>query len=228
MRALLGLAAENDLQVVEDAAQAHGATRDGIRPGASGVAAFSFYPGKNLGAFGDAGAIVTDDPTIAATARALREHGQTKKYVHDFVGYTGRLDTLQAVALTLKLRNLDEHNAQRRAAAAFYRHHLAGIGDVELPPEPADSSPVFHLYVIRSRRRDALAAHLNERGISTGLHYPEPPHLSRAFAWLGYQRGDFPYAERLSRDGLSLPIFPGITERQLTAVCTAVRSFFDG
>lgn len=229
MRRVLRLAAANGLWTVEDACQAHGATRGPFRAGAAGTAAaFSFYPGKNLGAFGDAGAIVTNDASLAATARALREHGQREKYRHERPGWTSRLDTIQALVLWHKLPSLEHWNAERRAAAAHYTRELAGVGDLVLPFVAAESTPVWHLYVVRTARRDALVAYLRLRGIGAGLHYPEPPHLSAAYASLGYGRGSFPIAEAVARECVSLPIFPGMSEPQLDAVVSAVRDFFAG
>lgn len=226
-RALAALAARRGVELIEDACQAQGARRDGARAGTVGrAAAFSFYPAKNLGAFGDAGALVTGDETLAARARALREHGQTAKYRHEVEGYTARLDTLQAVVLLRKLPLLDGWNEQRAAAAAFYSDALAGVGDLRLPPVPDGSSPVWHLYVVRSGRREALAVFLGERGIATGRHYPEPVHLTGAYRGLGYARGSFPVAEALAEEALSLPIFPGITEAQLEATADAATAFF--
>jgi dTDP-4-amino-4,6-dideoxygalactose transaminase len=227
VRALADIAARHDLQLLEDACQAHGAERDGVRAGAAGTAAaFSFYPGKNLGAMGDAGALVTDDAELAARVRALREHGQRAKYVHELEGYTARLDTLQALVLSRKLPLLDGWNEERRAAAAFYTAELAGVGDLVLPPVPDGSDPVWHLYVVRTAEPDRLAAALAERGVATGRHYPQPPHLSGAYAWLGHRRGEFPVTEALADELLSLPIFPGITEEQLHAVAAAVADAF--
>lgn len=227
VRALAALAARRGVELIEDACQAQGAERDGIRAGTAGrAAAFSFYPAKNLGAFGDAGALVTADEALAERARALREHGQTAKYRHEVEGYTARLDTIQAVVLLRKLPLLDGWNEQRAAAAAFYSDALDGVGDLRLPPVPAGSEPVWHLYVVRSRRREALAASLGERGIATGRHYPEPVHLTGAYRSLGHGRGAFPVAEALAEEALSLPIFPGITEAQLEATADAVRAFF--
>jgi dTDP-4-amino-4,6-dideoxygalactose transaminase len=229
MRALRALAAQRRLTVLEDACQAHGAERQGLRAGSAGeVAAFSFYPGKNLGAAGDAGALVSNDGETAARVRALREHGQTAKYVHALEGWTARLDTIQALVLSHKLPLLDGWNEQRRAAAAFYEDGLDGVGDLRLPPVASGSDPVWHLYVVRTADPTALAIFLRERGIGTGRHYPDPVHLTEAYAHLGYRRGDFPVAEALSRECLSLPIFPGIDEAQLAAVVDGVRSYFDG
>jgi dTDP-3-amino-3,4,6-trideoxy-alpha-D-glucose transaminase len=227
MRALRALAERHGLLIVEDACQAHGSERDGFRAGRAGLAAaFSFYPAKNLGAMGDAGALVTDDAAIAAHVRALREHGQRRKYHHDMPGFTARLDTLQALVLLRKLPRLADWNEKRRAAARFYSDALAGVGDLVLPPCPQGSEPVWHLYVVRTAKPLALAAYLRDRGISTGRHYPVPIHLTSAYAGLGHGRGDFPVAERLAREVLSLPMFPGITRAQLDAVVDGVAAFF--
>jgi dTDP-4-amino-4,6-dideoxygalactose transaminase len=229
MRALRTVAEKHALAVIEDACQAHGAERDGLRAGsAGGAAAFSFYPGKNLGAAGDAGAFVTNDDDASSRLRALREHGQTAKYVHALEGWSARLDTIQALVLSHKLPLLDKWNEQRRAAAAFYEDGLAGVGDLRLPPTASGSAPVWHLYVVRTTDPTALELCLRERGIGTGRHYPDPVHLTEAYAQLGYRRGDFPVAEALSRECLSLPIFPGIDEAQLAAVVDGVQSYFDG
>jgi dTDP-4-amino-4,6-dideoxygalactose transaminase len=229
MQGLRRLADRRGLHLIEDACQAHGAERDGLRAGATGdAAAFSFYPGKNLGAAGDAGALVTAADAVAEYVRALREHGQTAKYVHRYEGYTARLDTVQALVLSHKLPYLDGWNAERRAAADYYSARLEGIGDLTLPSVPAGSSPVWHLYVIRTREPERLAEFLRGRAVGTGRHYPEPVHLTAAYAHLGYGPGDFPVAEALAREALSLPLFPGITEAQLDAVVEGVRSFFDG
>jgi dTDP-4-amino-4,6-dideoxygalactose transaminase len=229
MNRLRAVADSHGIEVIEDACQAHGATRDGIGPGELALAAaFSFYPGKNLGAFGDAGALVTGDPRLAEEVRALREHGQSEKYKHRLVGFTSRLDTLQALVLARKLTRLDDWTADRRAAAGWYSSELAGVGDLRVPPVPEGSEPVWHLYVVRTHDPAALATFLGERGIATGRHYPEPPHLSEAYASLGLAPGSLPVSEALSAEALSLPIFPGITEEQLGAVAGAVRDFFDG
>ena len=227
VQALRPIAAKHGLGLVEDAAQAHGAERDGIRAGQAGLwGAFSFYPGKNLGAMGDAGALVTGDANLAARLRALREHGQRAKYIHEWEGWTARLDTLQAMVLLRKLRLLDGWNAERRAVAAAYADGLAGIDELALAPVAPNSSPVWHLYVVRTARPVELAEFLKERGIGTGRHYPQAPHLSPAYAHLGYREGAFPVAEALARDGLSLPIFPGLAAGQVAAVVEGVRAFF--
>jgi dTDP-4-amino-4,6-dideoxygalactose transaminase len=227
MRRIMELARQVGLDVIEDACQAHGAERDGLRSGAVGrAAAFSFYPSKNLGAAGDAGAVVTDDAALADKLRALRHHGETRTYHSEFEGYTARLDTIQAIVLLHKLPHLDSWNEQRRQAAHFYSEALDEVGDLRLPPVAFRSKPVWHLYVVRTADPFALGAYLAERGISTKRHYPEPPHLSAAYAWLGHGRGDFPRAEALADEALSLPIFPGISEAQLHAVAAAVANYF--
>jgi dTDP-3-amino-3,4,6-trideoxy-alpha-D-glucose transaminase len=229
LRALTHVASRNTVGIVEDACQAHGATREGRAAGSVGVAAaFSFYPAKNLGAIGDAGALVTDDEGLAETVRSLREHGQARKYHHALEGYTARLDTIQALALLRKLPHLDGWTTERRAIAARYTAEFAGVGDLRLPVVPPGSEPVWHLYVVRTADPAALADFLAERGIGSGRHYPEPPHLSEAYAGLGYRPGAFPVAEALSREALSLPLFPGMTEAQLDAVVHAVKTFFSG
>jgi dTDP-4-amino-4,6-dideoxygalactose transaminase len=227
MRPIIELARQFGLEVIEDACQAHGAERDDLRSGAVGRAgAFSFYPSKNLGAAGDAGAVVTDDAELAEKMRALRHHGETRTYHSEFEGYTARLDTIQAIVLLHKLPHLDSWNEQRRSASAYYSEALDGIGDLRLPPVAARSKPVWHLYVVRTADPVALEAYLAEREIGTKRHYPEPPHLSGAYAWLGHGRGDFPRTEALADEALSLPIFPGISEAQLDAVAAAVADYF--
>lgn len=227
MRALGSLAAKHDLTILEDACQAHGAARDGLGAGGAGAAAaFSFYPSKNLGAMGDAGALVLDDEDAAATARALREHGQTSTYHSDQVGMTSRLDTLQALVLLRKLPLLERWNAERAQAASFYAEALQGVGDLRLPARVAGARHVWHVYQVRTREPEALGAYLAGRGIGTKRHYPEPPHLSSAFAGLGHPAGSFPVAETIASETLSLPLFPGITEGQLAAVVDAVVDFF--
>jgi dTDP-4-amino-4,6-dideoxygalactose transaminase len=227
MRALRAVAERAGVAIIEDACQAHGADRDGLRAGASGLAAgFSFYPAKNLGAMGDAGALVTTDPELAAVARALREHGQTRKYHHEREGFTARLDTIQAIVLLHKLPLLDGWTQERRAAAAAYSEGLEGVGDLVLPNIAEGSNPVWHLYVVRTEQPERMADFLAEREVRTGRHYPEPAHLSPAYAGLGYTEGSFPVTEHLAGGLLSLPIFPGISENQIASVVDAVTEYF--
>jgi dTDP-4-amino-4,6-dideoxygalactose transaminase len=229
MAGLAGVAEATGTTIIEDACQAHGATRDGIRSGErSRAAAFSFYPGKNLGAMGDAGALVTEDDELADRIVALREHGQRAKYRHELDGFTARLDTMQAIVLLRKLPLLDDWNDQRRAVAGEYSERLQGVGDLLLPNVPEGSEPVWHLYVVQTEAPQQLADFLAERGVGTGRHYPEPPHLSQAFAGLGYRAGQFPVSERLAERCLSLPLFPGMTPEQIDATVAAIGAFFDG
>jgi dTDP-4-amino-4,6-dideoxygalactose transaminase len=234
MEMIQSIAARYDLLVIEDACQAHGAeyrSANGIwrRAGTFGkAAAFSFYAGKNLGACGEAGAVTTDDEQVAKTIRMLREHGQAKKYYHDLEGYNGRLDAIQAAFLRVKLRHLDDWNAQRRAAAAQYGELLSGIADVSPPFELDRSRAVYHLYVIRNSDRDALAEHLNSQGISTGLHYPLPVHLQKCYRGWGYGAGSLPVTERAASEVLSLPMFPGLIGDQQQRVADAIKWFISG
>jgi len=229
MGRLMEIADARGLWVVEDAAQAHGARYRGRRCGAIGVmGAFSFYPGKNLGACGEGGAIVSNDHGRLSTTRTLRDHGQSKKYYHDMEGYNGRLDAIQAGFLRLKLRHLERWNEDRRRAARLYRDGLAAVSDVTLLDWPEDVEPVFHLLVARVPQRDAVQRFLRARGVETGLHYPLPLHLQEAYRHLGLGRGAFPVAERAAHEVLSLPMFPEITPHQIDYVCETVAEFFQG
>ena len=221
MDAILDLATRYNLVVIEDACQAHGAEyfsrkeQRWRKAGSMGrAAAFSFYPGKNLGACGEAGAITTDDEQIARRCRMLREHGQSKKYHHDIEGYNGRLDAIQAGLLLVKLGHLSEWNDQRRLCAKQYDKLLSADGRITSPEVPSWSRPVYHLYVVRVTDREAVQASLGSAGIATGIHYPVPLHLSPAYDGLGYRPGDFPVTERLAPEVLSLPMFPGLTAEQ--------------
>jgi dTDP-4-amino-4,6-dideoxygalactose transaminase len=207
MEPLAEIAAEAGAYLVEDACQAHGARYRGRRVGALGTAGcFSFYPGKNLGALGDAGAVVTDDAELAERVRLIRDLGQERKYVHVTHGHNERLDTVQAAVLRVKLPHLDRWNEARRAAAAVYEQALGGTG-LALPWTAPERDHVYHLYVVRSERRDALRDELARRGVGTGLHYPTPVHLQPALAHLGHEPGSFPVAERWARELVSLPMF---------------------
>jgi dTDP-4-amino-4,6-dideoxygalactose transaminase/acetyltransferase-like isoleucine patch superfamily enzyme len=232
MDAILRLAEEYGLVVIEDACQAHGAEyfsekhQRWMKAGSMGrAAAFSFYPGKNLGACGEGGAVTTNESELAAAVRKLRDHGQVKKYYHDVEGYNGRLDAIQAGFLHAKLPHLGKWNGQRRERAEGYNQLLAGNGAVQISPEPSWSRSVHHLYVVRSSDRDGLMKHLNAAGIGTGIHYPIPLHLQRAYAGLNYCAGDFPVAERLSAEILSLPMFPQLTADQQARVAEEVLAF---
>ncbi len=213
------------LVVVEDAAQAHGARYHGQRVGSFGLmACFSFYPGKNLGAYGDGGMVVTSDAELARKVRLLRDHGRDGKYLHVVEGLNSRLDAIQAAVLRVKLGYLDLWNALRRERAAYYASFLNGLG-LDLPGTMAYAEHIFHLYVVRSGQRDALQASLGAAGVQTGVHYPIPLHLQPAYGHLGYQEGQFPVAEMVARQVLSLPIYPELTERGIELVAEAIIRF---
>lgn len=228
MDPILDVARRHNLLVMEDACQAHGARYKGRRAGSMGhLAAFSFYPAKNLGAYGDAGAVVTDDEALARKLDLLRNHGQKSKYEHVMEGYCSRLDTLQAAVLRVKLQRLDEWNARRRQVAAWYNERLADL-PVVCPYVMPDVEHVYHLYVIRTERRDALREFLAARGIGTGMHYPVPLPQTEAYGSMGFRRGQFPVTERLAGEILSLPMFAEMTEAQVDEVAAAIRDFFAG
>jgi dTDP-4-amino-4,6-dideoxygalactose transaminase len=221
--AITTLARTRSLVVVEDAAQAHGASRGGTRPGQlSAAASFSFYPGKNLGALGEAGAVVTNDAALDRCMREIRNHGGTGRGRHDRYGFNARMDGIQGAALSVKLAHLDRWNDDRRRAAARYLELLKDVPAVDPPVVAPGSDPVWHLFVVRVDDRDAVAATLGEQGITTSIHYPAPVHLTGAFNDLGYCPGDFPVAEAAAPRLLSLPMFPGITDDQIERVVTAL------
>ena len=225
MDAILEIAARRGLIVVEDACQAHGALYRGRPVGSFGMAAaFSFYPGKNLGALGDGGAVTTSDPEIADALRLLRNHGQEDKYTHRVAGYCDRLHNLQAAVLLFKLERLSKWNAARRAAAATYDGLLAGIAGIDALSCRGDVEPVYHLYVVTVDDRDGVRERLASVGVETGIHYPIPLHLQPAYAHLGYVKGDCPVAERLAGRILSLPMFPEITREQIDYVVSSLEA----
>jgi dTDP-4-amino-4,6-dideoxygalactose transaminase len=233
MDAILELAEQYRLVVIEDACQAHGAEyfsrkyNRWYKAGSMGcAAAFSFYPGKNLGACGEGGAVTTNDVHIAQTVKMLRDHGQAKKYYHDIEGYNGRLDSVQTGILSVKLRYLPEWNANRRQRAKEYRSLLSTLdGGVQIPYEPTWSRAVYHLYVVSTPDRNGLIAHLNAAGVGTGIHYPIPLHLQRAYEHLGYPVGAFPAAEEAASRIVSLPMFPHLTAEQQSYVTHSVMEF---
>jgi dTDP-4-amino-4,6-dideoxygalactose transaminase len=233
MDAILELAQEFNLLVVEDACQAHGAKYFSKREnrwkkaGSMGcAAAFSFYPGKNLGACGEAGAVTTSDPKIAKIIRMLRDHGQARKYYHEIEGYNGRLDALQAGLLSVKLQHLERWNEQRREHAKHYNELFAAAEtDIVTPFEPSYSKAVYHLYVVRVRDREQFQTQLNAHKIGTAIHYPIPLHLQKAYQCLGYRIGDFPVCEKLAAQIVSLPMFPTFTEFEQTRVVEAIVGF---
>ncbi len=219
---MLDVCKQKGLPLVEDAAQAHGALYKGQKVGSFGdIAAFSFYPSKNLGACGEAGMAVTKDAKLAASMRALREHGSVKRYYHDTVGFNYRMEGLQGCALRVKLPHLDGWNARRQALAKLYDTLLEGSA-VERPRVSPDRTHVYHLYVVRHKRRDELSAALRAQGIGSGMHYPLPLHLQQAYAELGLKEGSFSHAEAASRECLSLPLFPELTDEQVKTVAQAV------
>jgi dTDP-4-amino-4,6-dideoxygalactose transaminase len=231
--AVMAVAGEAGVPVVEDAAQAHGATvvlgpgEPPRRAGSIGrLAAFSFYPGKNLGAFGDAGAVTTDDDELAGRVARLRDHGRVSKYEHAEVGWGERLDTLQAAVLQVKLERLEAGNAAREWLARRYDEALAGVGDLVVPARVDGRTSAWHLYVVRSGRRDELLAHCRAAGVEAGVHYPVPLHLQPAWRHLGYARGDLPASEAWAAECLSLPLYPELSEEQQDRVIAAVRAFF--
>jgi len=219
------IARQYGLKVIEDAAQAHGARYGERKAGSLGDAAgFSFYPGKNLGAIGDGGAITTDDPEMAERLKLLRNYGSLKKYEHLISGFNSRLDELQAAFLRLKLQCIDRWNARRRMVANAYLSSLQNTG-LGLPPVSKVSQSVWHLFVVRSQQRDKLREHLLRHGVETMIHYPTAPHLQAAYAHLGLRKGSFPITEQLQDEILSLPIYPQMTEEQVDHVISACRAF---
>ena len=217
------IARRHHLIVIEDAAQAHGAEDQGRRVGSLGdLACFSFYPGKNLGAYGEGGLVTTDRPAFDRTIRLLRDWGASRKYHHELKGFNYRMEGLQGAILRVKLRHLEAWTEARRAHAARYDQLLAGSG-VETPPPPPAGRHVYHVYAVRHARRDELQTVLGDQGIQTGIHYPIPVHLQPAYADLGYQAGDFPHAERAADEVLSLPMFPELSAGQIDHVVAALR-----
>jgi dTDP-4-amino-4,6-dideoxygalactose transaminase len=225
MDPVLEIASQHGLKVIGDSAQAHGA-RYKSRPVATlgDASCFSFYPGKNLGAYGDAGAVTTDDEEIAATVRKLRDHGRAEKYTHDVEGFNCRMDGLQAAVLSVKLQYLRGWTTGRQAIAARYNELLVDIPGVVTPPDDKDYESVYHLYVIRVANRDEVKRLLGEKGVSSGVHYPIPLHLQPAYAHLGHGEGAFPVSEQLAGEILSLPVYPELDEEQIIHVVDCLRS----
>jgi dTDP-4-amino-4,6-dideoxygalactose transaminase len=223
MEPILAIAEAHGLPVVEDACQAHGAEYRGHRAGTLGAAGcFSFYPCKNLGAWGEAGAVVTRDLELKEIIQMLRDHGQARKYHHARIGWNARMDGIQAVVLSEKLKQLDEVNAARRRNARHYARYLNGLAGVVLPEEAGYGRHVYHIYAVRVKGRDGLIAWLGQQGIGSGIHYPIPVHLQEAYRGLGYQPGAFPVAEQCAAEFVSLPMYPELTEAQIAVVAAAV------
>jgi dTDP-4-amino-4,6-dideoxygalactose transaminase len=232
MDQILRVCRENGLILIEDACQAHGAkyfshqeNRWFLAGSIGQAAAFSFYPGKNLGACGEAGAVTTQDEAIAKRIRVLRDHGQVKKYYHDIEGYNGRLDAIQAGFLQVKLAHLSKWTELRRQRAADYGELLAGIDSIVLPHEPSWSKAVYHLYVIRTKNRDGMMEHLKKKGIGTGIHYPIPLHMQAAYSFMNYAAEDFPVTARIAQEIVSLPMYPQLKREQQVRVADEIAAF---
>jgi dTDP-4-amino-4,6-dideoxygalactose transaminase len=226
MDPLLEIAARHGLKVIEDACQAHGATYKGRRAGSLGdAAAFSFYYSKNLGAFGEGGFITTNDPELYRKARMMRDHGSERRYYHDLIGFNGRLDEIQAVVLRAKLPHLMEFNRLRREHAKLYNKLLAE-SQVQTPVECPENQHIYHMYVVKSPRRDELQTYLKEKGVGTGIHYPVPIHLQNAMGFLGYKAGDFPVTEKVVGEILSLPMYAELSGEQIDYITQAIKAFY--
>jgi dTDP-4-amino-4,6-dideoxygalactose transaminase len=228
MEAIMAIAEKHNLWVVEDNAQAQGARFTGKRTGSWGaINGTSFYPGKNLGALGDAGAVTTNHAALAQKAAMLRNYGSKQKYYNEVIGFNMRLDECQAAFLCIKLKYLEAWTQQRQTIAGWYNELLPGAGDLVLPYVHPGATHVYHLYVVRTQQRDALQQHLRQQGIDTLIHYPIPPHLQQAYQPLGYKKGDLPIAETIAATCLSLPLWPGMTYEQVAHVADSIRWFFD-
>jgi dTDP-4-amino-4,6-dideoxygalactose transaminase len=224
MDPIMEIARKHGLHVIEDSAQAHGAEYKGKKAGSIGDAGcFSFYPGKNLGAYGEAGAVVTNNDEVADKIRMFRDHGQSKKYHHDMVGWNARMDGFQGAVLSVKLKYIDEWNDARRKNGRLYSQLLAGTDGLITPQEAEYATPVYHIYAIRVKGRDALMDALGKQGIATGIHYPVPLHLTAAYRSLGYKIGDFPVAEKCASEFVSLPMFPELSSEQIKYVCEEIK-----
>lgn len=229
MNEIMAIARRHNLYVIEDNAQSQGASCGSQLTGSFGdVNGTSFYPGKNLGALGDAGAITTNDDALAQRVRVLRNYGSQQKYYNEVIGHNSRLDELQAAVLSVKLPHLAEWTRQRQQVAALYDEALKGLGDLVLPTVAEGCTHVYHLYVVRTQRRSELQQHLQQQGIGTLIHYPVPPHLQQAYAHLNYSAGQFPLAEEMANSVLSLPMWPGMGEAEVAQVAAAVKGYFGG
>ncbi len=227
MDEIMDIAKKHNLFVIEDNAQSHGATYNNKTTGSFGnVNGTSFYPGKNLGALGDAGAVTTDDEMLATKIKTLRNYGSEKKYFNEVIGYNMRLDELQAALLSVKLKQLTNWTAQRIEIATWYNELLSNITDLMLPKTHANATHVYHLYVVRTNKRNALQTHLTENGIGTLIHYPTPPHLQNAYTHLGLKQGSYPIAEQMANTCLSLPLWPGMQKTEVQIVANCIKDFF--
>lgn len=227
MPAIMDISKKHGLFVIEDNAQSQGATFKGKITGSWGnINGTSFYPGKNLGALGDAGAITTNDASLAEKAAVLRNYGSQKKYFNEVIGHNMRLDECQAAMLSVKLKYLKEWTTQRQEIAKWYNEALSSVRHINVPAVHSDAEHVYHLYVVRTEKRDALQEHLSKQKIGTLIHYPIPPHLQKAYEHLGYAKGDFPIAEQIADTCLSLPMWPGMQHEEVISVCDSIKSFF--
>ncbi len=226
MEALRRIADKHKLFLVEDAAQSHNALYNGKPIGGLGdICSFSFYPGKNLGAYGEGGAVTTNNPELARKVRMMRDHGSEKQYYHEMYGHNYRMEAMQGAVLGVKLKHLDEYTTERRRVAARYNELLKGIDGITLPFERSNGRHVYHLFVIQTSQRSELQQFLQEHEIGTGLHYPVPLHMQECFAHLGYTQGQFPVSEKLGNECLSLPMFPEMTDDQIVYVCDHIKQF---
>lgn len=224
MVSIMKVAKKYSLKVIEDAAQAHGAAYRGRKVGGLGdVACFSFFPGKNLGAYGDGGAVVTNNREIADQVRKLRNHGRTEKYMHEFEGVNSRLDELQATILRVKLKYLSKWNKARRHCAELYNRYLKNVKGIKVPFILSWTTPVYYVYTIRAKERDKIQKGLKEKGIATGIYYPLPLHLQPAYKYLGYKTGDFPETEKMANEILSLPMYPELSKEQIKFVADSIK-----
>jgi len=227
MQAIMDIANTNKMYVIEDNAQSQGASFNGKLTGSWGqINGTSFYPGKNLGAFGDAGAVTTNDASLAHTASMLRNYGSDRKYHHELIGHNMRLDECQAAFLSVKLQYLNEWTSQRKQIAAWYNEALAGTGDLILPYVHPQATHVYHLYVVRTPLRNQLQEYLHSKGVGTLIHYPMPPHLQQAYIHMAYKKGDLPIAEQIADTCLSLPMWPGMTQDMVANVADTIKSFY--
>jgi len=222
---IVEIAKKHNLKIIEDCCQAHGAEYKGKRLPYTDIGCFSFYPGKNLGAFGDGGAIVTNDPELSKKLKAMRNYGSEVKYYHNFIGFNSRLDSIQANILNVKLKYLEEWNNQRIKHAGLYNQLLKDI--VKTPKINKNAKSVYHLYVIKCEKREELQKFLNENGISTGIHYPIPIHLQKAYSDLGYKKGDLPVTEACSKEILSLPMYAELTDEEIRYICEKIKEFYN-
>jgi dTDP-4-amino-4,6-dideoxygalactose transaminase len=227
MDPILAIGRKHNIPVIEDACQAHGAEYKGKRAGSIGIAgAFSFYPGKNLGAFGEAGAVVTNDDKLSSYIKMFRDHGQSKKYYHDIVGWNARMDGIQGAVLKVKLKVLDQGNEERRRIAGMYQNLLSGINELTLPVEASYGKHIYHLYAVRVKERDQFMNFLKDNDVGCAIHYPVPIHLQKAYSDMGLKKGSLPVSEKSSEEFVSLPMYPGLTDEEVRYTAETVKKYF--